>query len=85
MDNPLVQIEPGLYIWSILTFLGLLVALRLLAWKPLLAALKGRQDAIAKSRRREPSSRFATKRWSCPWRLRRSCSSGTCRARTTSA
>ena len=49
MDNPLVQIEPGLYIWSILTFLGLLVALRLLAWKPLLAALKGRQDAIAKS------------------------------------
>ena len=49
MDNPLVQGEPGLYIWTILTFLGLLFCLRLLAWKPLLAMLKERQDTIAKS------------------------------------
>jgi F-type H+-transporting ATPase subunit b len=49
MDNPLVQVDPGLYIWSILTFLGLLVALRLLVWKPLFAALQARQDSIAAS------------------------------------
>jgi F-type H+-transporting ATPase subunit b len=49
MDNPLVQVNPGLYVWTILVFIALLVALRLLAWKPLLAALKARQDAIAKS------------------------------------
>jgi F-type H+-transporting ATPase subunit b len=49
MDNPLVQIDPGLYIWSILTFLGLLFALKLLAWTPLMTALKARQDTIAQS------------------------------------
>jgi F-type H+-transporting ATPase subunit b len=47
--NPLVQLDPGLAIWTILVFLGLLFALYLLAWKPLLTALKGRQDSIAKS------------------------------------
>ena len=49
MDNPLVAAEPGLYIWTILTFLGLLFFLRMLAWKPLLAMLQERQDTIAKS------------------------------------
>ena len=47
--NTLVQVDPGLYIWSILVFLGLLFALKLLAWKPLLTALKNRQDSISKS------------------------------------
>jgi F-type H+-transporting ATPase subunit b len=49
MDNPLVRFDPGLYIWTILVFLGLLGALYWLAWKPLLAALKARQDSIAGS------------------------------------
>jgi F-type H+-transporting ATPase subunit b len=49
MNNPLVQIDPGLYIWSILVFLGLLLALRALAWKPLLAALDARRDSISRS------------------------------------
>jgi F-type H+-transporting ATPase subunit b len=49
MENPLTKVDPGLYVWSILVFLGLLAALRALAWKPLLAALKNRQDSIAKS------------------------------------
>lgn len=47
--NTLVQVDPGLYIWSILVFLGLLFALKVLAWKPLLTALKNRQEAITKS------------------------------------
>ena len=49
MNNPLVQPDPGLYIWTILTFLGLLVFLKLVAWGPLLKALDSRQEAIRKS------------------------------------
>jgi F-type H+-transporting ATPase subunit b len=49
MDNPLVQPDPGLFIWTILTFLVLLGLLAKFAWKPLLAALDSRQSAIRKS------------------------------------
>ena len=47
--NPLVQPDPGLFIWTIITFLGLLFALKKLAWGPLLEALETRQNAIKKS------------------------------------
>jgi F-type H+-transporting ATPase subunit b len=47
--NPLVQPDPGLFIWTIITFLGLLFALKKLAWGPLLEALETRQNAIRKS------------------------------------
>jgi F-type H+-transporting ATPase subunit b len=47
--NPLVQPDPGLFIWTIVTFLGLLWALKKLAWGPLLEALETRQGAIRKS------------------------------------
>jgi len=47
--NPLVQPDPGLFIWTILTFLGLLFALKKLAWGPLLAALEARQNDIRTS------------------------------------
>jgi F-type H+-transporting ATPase subunit b len=49
MDNPLVQPDPGLFIWTILTFLVLLTALAKFAWGPLLRALESRQEAIRKS------------------------------------
>src|SRR5688500_12172531 len=49
MDNPLVQPDPGLFIWTILTFLVLLALLARFAWGPLLQALEVRRDAIAKS------------------------------------
>ena len=49
MDNPLVQPDPGLFIWTILTFLVLLYLLGKFAWKPLLQALDNRQDTIRKS------------------------------------
>jgi F-type H+-transporting ATPase subunit b len=49
MDNPLVQPDPGLFIWTILTFLVLLALLAKFAWKPLLNALESRQEAIRKS------------------------------------
>ena len=49
MNNPLVQPDPGLYIWTIVTFLVLLAALAKFAWRPLLEALERRQSAIKKS------------------------------------
>jgi F-type H+-transporting ATPase subunit b len=47
--NPLVQPDPGLYIWTIVTFLVLLVLLAKFAWGPLLAALDARQESIRTS------------------------------------
>ena len=49
MNNPLVQPDPGLYIWTIAVFLVLAWVLRKFAWRPLLEALDRRQDAIRKS------------------------------------
>ena len=49
MDNPLVQPDPGLFIWTIVTFLVLLGLLAKFAWGPLLKALDSRQEAIRKS------------------------------------
>jgi len=49
MDNPLVQPDPGLFIWTILTFLVLLTLLAKFAWKPLLEALETRQQGIRKA------------------------------------
>ena len=49
MNNPLVQPDPGLFIWTIVTFLVLLTLLAKFAWTPLLEALETRQNAIRKS------------------------------------
>jgi len=49
MNNPLVQPDPGLFIWTIITFLVLLALLAKIAWKPLLQALEGRQERIRRS------------------------------------
>jgi F-type H+-transporting ATPase subunit b len=49
MNNPLVQPDPGLYIWTIVTFLVLLALLARFAWRPLLDALEQRQDVIRRS------------------------------------
>ena len=49
MNNPLVQPDPGLFIWTIVTFLVLVTILAKYAWKPLLEALESRQALIRKS------------------------------------
>ena len=46
MNNPLVQPDPGLYIWTIIVFLVLLFLLMKFAWKPLLAMLDKREENI---------------------------------------
>ena len=47
--NPLVQPDPGLYLWTILVFLVLATLLAKFAWRPLLDALEARQAGIRKS------------------------------------
>ena len=49
MNNPLVQPDPGLFIWTIVTFLVLLALLAKFAWRPLLQALESRQERIRKA------------------------------------
>ncbi len=49
MDNPLVQPDPGLFLWTILTFLVLLGLLAKFAWNPLLALLDRREETIRQS------------------------------------
>jgi len=49
VDNPLVQPDPGLFLWTILTFVVLLVLLAKFAWKPLLAMLDRREEMIRQS------------------------------------
>jgi F-type H+-transporting ATPase subunit b len=40
------EINPGLIVWTIITFLILLVVLRAVAWKPLVRALTTREEKI---------------------------------------
>ena len=49
MNNPLVQLDPGLFVWTILTFLLLLFILAKFAWKPLLKMLNDREELIRSS------------------------------------
>lgn len=38
--------DPGLFIWQVIIFLALVLLLRSLAWKPILASLKERETSI---------------------------------------
>jgi F-type H+-transporting ATPase subunit b len=49
VNNPLVQPDPGLFIWTIVTFLVLLALLAKYAWRPLLDALDRREKMIARA------------------------------------
>jgi len=49
MNNPLVQLDPGLFVWTIVTFLLLVFVLAKFAWKPLLKMLKDREDMVRSS------------------------------------
>ena len=47
--NLLTQVTPGLYIWTIITFLLLFYVLARFAWKPLLKMLEERENLIKSS------------------------------------
>ena len=45
-ENPLLQFEPGLMVWTIVVFLLTLFVLSKIAWKPLLETLERREQRI---------------------------------------
>ena len=45
----LVDVNPGLVVWTVITFLILLFVLKKIAWKPILSALNEREGAIKES------------------------------------
>jgi len=45
----LVEIAPGLIIWTVITFVVLLAVLRMVAWKPILGLLEQRENSIRDS------------------------------------
>ncbi len=49
MNNPLVQLDPGLFVWTIVTFLLLVFVLAKFAWEPLLKMLQDREDMVRSS------------------------------------
>jgi len=42
----IMNVDPGLMVWTIVTFVALVVALRFTAWKPLVASLEARERRI---------------------------------------
>lgn len=59
--NALLQFEPGLMIWTVVTFLVTFVALRMIAWKPLLGALDEREGRIRDSLEKAEKAREEAK------------------------
>ena len=47
--NPLVQLDPGLFVWTIITFMVLFFVLAKFAWKPLMKMLQEREEMIRDS------------------------------------
>ncbi len=77
-DNALLKFEPGLMIWTVATFLFTFIALRLIAWKPLLSILDEREQRIkdslekAEQTRREAEQAIAANKARTEESLRRS-------------
>ncbi len=53
----MLQLNPGVIIWTAVTFGLLLVVLRVMAWKPILKALDSREDTIRLSLERAEEAR----------------------------
>lgn len=68
MDNPLIRIEPGLFIWTIITFLVLLAFLGKFAWKPLLQVLNRREKMIRQSLEDAEKARLEAERISLEYK-----------------
>ena len=45
----LLNVNPGLMIWTVITFIILVIILKMVAWKPILAALDKRENDIKES------------------------------------
>ncbi len=64
---PLLSFDPGTAVWSIVVFVGLLIVLRAIAWKPILAGLHAREkfihDTIENARRERTESERLLKQY----------------------
>ncbi len=60
--NALLQFEPGLMIWTVVTFLFTFLALRLIAWKPILGMLDEREGRIRESLAKAEQARAEAER-----------------------
>ncbi len=58
----MLDINPGLIIWTITTFLLLVGVLRLYAWKPLLVALQNREEHVRASLERADQAKAEAER-----------------------
>lgn len=58
----MLELNPGLTIWTIVTFLALLAILRAVAWKPIIGALTARETAIRESLERADHARQEAER-----------------------
>jgi F-type H+-transporting ATPase subunit b len=58
----MLDINPGLIIWTVVAFVLVLVVLRSAAWKPLLAALAAREESIRASLRQAEEARAAAQK-----------------------
>jgi F-type H+-transporting ATPase subunit b len=58
----MLDINPGLIVWTIVTFILLVSVLRLYAWKPLLAALQQREEHVRSSLERAEQARAEAER-----------------------
>jgi F-type H+-transporting ATPase subunit b len=58
----MLDINPGLIIWTIITFVLLLFVLKKLAWKPLLQALTAREERIRESLEQAEHARHEAQR-----------------------
>lgn len=58
----MLELNPGLIIWTVVTFVILLLILRKIAWKPLLTALHTREETIRSSMERAEKAKEEAER-----------------------
>ena len=58
----MLELNPGLTIWTIITFVALLLILRAVAWKPIIGALTARETGIRESMERAEHARQEAER-----------------------
>lgn len=69
-SNALLRFEPGLMIWTVATFVVLLVVLRKIAWGPILAALDEREKKIEQALGQAQKAQEATENMAAENQLR---------------
>jgi F-type H+-transporting ATPase subunit b len=58
----MLDVNPGLIVWTIVTFVLLVIVLRAYAWKPLLGALQQREEHVRSSLERAEQARAEAER-----------------------